>query len=197
MFLNCKKLIQAFEKNNGILTTEMAKENEIDKMFLEEEVKRKNILEYSEGIYLLDDWYADDLYLLQLKYPESIYSHYTAIMLHWLSTDSPFIYHLSFPEDYHLQKLENNIKAYSMNSNEFTDEYITKLDSWHSNFVRVTNLEKTIVDIFRNEKLMTFVIQEMIDDYIDREDKNIKKLIEYAERFNVLEVVKSEILPFI
>lgn len=40
----------------------MAKENEIDKMFLEEEVKRKNILEYSEGIYLLDDWYADDLF---------------------------------------------------------------------------------------------------------------------------------------
>lgn len=48
--MNCKKIIQAFEKNNGILTTEMAKENEIDKMFLEEEVKRKNILEYSEGI---------------------------------------------------------------------------------------------------------------------------------------------------
>ena len=39
--MNCKKLIQAFEKNNGILTTEMAKENEIDKMFLEEEAKKQ------------------------------------------------------------------------------------------------------------------------------------------------------------
>lgn len=192
--MNHLKLIKAFEKNNGILTTEIARENGISKLFLEKEAKRKNIQEYSRGIYLLDDWYADDLYLLQLKYPESIYSHYTAIMLHWLSTDSPFIYHLSFPEDYHLQKLENNIKAYSMNSNEFTDEYITKLDSWHSNFVRVTNLEKTIVDIFRNEKLMTFVIQEMIDDYIDREDKNIKKLIEYAKRFDVMKVIEREIL---
>lgn len=192
--MNYKKTIQAFEKNNGILTTEMAKKNGINKLFLEKEVERKNILKYSEGIFLLDESYYDDLYLLQLKYPESIYSHYTAIMLHWLSTDSPFVYHLSFPEDYSLQELEKNIKAYSMNSNEFIDEYITKLDSWHSNFVRVTNLEKTIVDVFRNEKLMTFVIQEMIDDYINRSDKNIQKLIEYAKRFDVMEVIEREIL---
>jgi hypothetical protein len=41
---------------------------------------------------------------------------------------------------------------------------------------------------------MTFILEEMVDDYIDREDKNIPKLIEYAKQFGVMEVIEREIL---
>lgn len=81
--------------------------------------------------------------------------------------------------------------------NELSEEYIQIIDSWELNPIRVTNLEKTIVDSFREQKLMTFIIQEMIDDYIQRDPKDVRKLIEYAERFGVADVVGREILPFV
>ena len=48
----------------------------------------------------------DDLYDLQVRYPMAIYSHDTAMMLHELTTFSPFVYHLTFPKDCFLENLK-------------------------------------------------------------------------------------------
>lgn len=142
----------------------------------------------------------DDLYDLQVRHPKGIFSHDTAMMLHDLTTFSPFVYHVTFPSGYELSDVdakEQYIRAYYVDENELSEEYIQIIDSWELNPIRVTNLEKTIVDSFREQKLMTFIIQEMIDDYIQRDPKDVRKLIEYAERFGVADVVGREILPFV
>src|SRR5699024_5202773 len=144
------KLTQIFENNNGVLTTKMANEYGINDSTLRKAVERKDIQKYSRGIYFLEDTYFDDLYLLQLKYTKGIYSHETAVMLHWLSTNYPFVYHVSFPRGYHLfNAKEQNIKPYYVEKSELEDEYIETIDSWDSNPLRVTNIEKTIIDILR------------------------------------------------
>lgn len=195
MIFMYSKLVKVFEENNGVLTTEMAEEYGFDQLVLKKAAKENVVKEYSDDIFLLDDRYADDLFLLQLKYPESVYSQYTAIMLHWLSTAYPFFYYFSLPKKYNFFSVpEKYIKPHYVNADELNDEYLEKIDSWHSNQVRVTNLEKTVVDSLRNEKLMTFVLEEMIDNYINREDKNIQRLIEYAKRFDVMEIIEKEVL---
>lgn len=107
------KLIAAFEKNNGILTAEMVNILEINQYILKEAVEQKIIQKYNNEIYLLDESYFDDLYLLQLKYSESVYSHHTAIMLHWLSTDFPFFYHLTLPKKINILLSLKNILNHS------------------------------------------------------------------------------------
>ena len=189
------RLIQVFEENNGILTTRMAEKHGISSFLLKNATDEKRIKAYSEGIYLLDDWYTDDLYLHQLKYPGIVYSHYTAIMLHWLSTATPFFYYFSLPKKHkELSFIEKYMKPHYVNTDELSNEFVMDIDSWDSNVIRVTNLEKTVIDSFNNESLMTFILEEMVDDYIDREDKNIPKLIEYAKQFGVMEVIEREIL---
>lgn len=193
-----QKLMEAFEMHNGILTTELAKKFGINDSTLRKAVERDDIYRYSRGVYLLDDVYEDDLYLLQLRYTKGIFSHDTAMMLHELTTFSPFVYHLTFPKGYHLTDAkERLIEMHYANKSECSEEYIQIIESWESNPLKVTNLEKTIVDTFRYEKLMTFFVQEMIGNYVDRNDKDIQKLIEYAERFGVLDVVEREVLPFV
>lgn len=188
-------LIEIFEENNGISTTKMAYAHGFEQFFLKKAVEERVIKEYSDGIYLLEDWYADDLYLLQLKYPDIVYSHHTAIMLHWLSTDFPFFYYFSLPKEHKdLSFTEKYVKPYYVNADELSNEYVMDIDSWHSNSIRVTNLEKTVVDSLRSEKLMASVLKEMVDDYIHRKDKNIQRLIEYANRFDVMEVIEREVL---
>lgn len=51
-------------------------------------------------------------------------------------------------------------------------------DSWEFNPIRVTNIEKTFIDTFRTEKFLTFILKEMINDYIRRSDKDVQILIE-------------------
>lgn len=81
--------------------------------------------------------------MLQLKYSKGVFSHETAVMLHWLSTNYPFVYHVSFPRGYHLiSAKEQNIKPYYVSANDLTSEYVDVVDSWDSNPLRVTNLEK-------------------------------------------------------
>lgn len=140
----------------------------------------------------------DDLYDLQVRYPMAIYSHDTAMMLHELTTFSPFVYHLTFPKDCFLENpKEQYIEPHYVDEIEIHEKYIQTMDSWEMNPIRVTNLEKTIVDNLRYEKLMTFFIKEMISNYTNREDKNIKRLVDYAKQYKVLDVVEREILPFV
>src|SRR5699024_10686060 len=191
-------LKRAFEENNGILTTEMALGYGIHDSTLRKAVERKDIYRYCREIYLSDNVHEDDLYLLQLRYTKGIYSHDTAMMLHGLTTFSPFVYHVTFPRGYHLSDAsEQLIEVHYADKSELGEEYIQTIYSWESNPIKVTNLEKTIVDTFRYEELMTFFVQEMIGNYVHREDKDIQRLVEYAERFHVLDVVKREVLRFV
>lgn len=195
-----QKLIKAFEMHNGILTTELALKLGISDSTLRRAVERKDIQKYCRGVYFLDDVYFDDLYFMQLKYSKGVYSHETAVMLHTLSTFSPFYFHVSFPRGYHLQSeyaKTQRIRPYYKAESEFGNEYIEVMDSWDSNPIRVTNLEKTMVDMLQHKSPMPGIVDEMINDYIVREDKNIEKLVEYGDQFGVIKIIEERILPFV
>lgn len=195
-----ENLKYAFEQNNGVLTPEMALNYGIHDSTLRKAVERNDIQKYCRGVYFLEDLYYDDLYFMQLKYPKGVYSHETAVMLHTLSTYSPFYFHISFPENYRLgsdKAKEQYIRTYYTPEIERTDEYIEVMDSWDSNPIRVTNLEKTVVDMLRKKVPMPGIVDEMINDYIDRDDTNIQKLVEYGTRFDVINQIEERILPYV
>src|SRR5699024_11239111 len=80
---------------------------------------------------------------------------------------------------------------------ERTDEYIEVMDSWDSNPIKVTNLEKTIIDMLRKKNAMPGIVDEMINDYIDRDDTDIQKLVEYGTRFDVINQIEERMLPYV
>lgn len=193
-------LKHAFDENNGILTPKMALDYGIHDSTLRKAVKRKDIQKYSRGIYYLEDLYYDDLYFMQLKYSTGIYSHETAVMLHDLSTYSPFYFHISFPKKYRLgadKAKKQHIRTYYTSEIERTNEYIEVINSWDSNPIRVTNLEKTVIDMLRKKTPMPGIVDEMINDYIVRDDTNIQRLQKYGVRFGVSNKIEERILPFV
>lgn len=195
-----ENLKNAFEENNGILTPDIALNYGIHDSTLRKAVERKDIQRYSRGIYYLDDLYFDDLYFMQLKYSKGVYSHETAVMLHTLSTYSPFHFNISFPRGYHLPSetaKEQRIQPYYMAESEFDNKFIELMDSWDSNPIRVTNLEKTVIDMLRYKSPMPGIVDEMINDYITRDDKKVSKLVEYGSQFGVMDQIEERILPFI
>jgi len=186
------KLIKPFEEHNGILTSKMANKYGVHDSTLRKAVERGDIQKFSRGIYFLNDASFDDLYMLQLKYPKGVYSHETAVMLHWLSTNYPFVFHISFPRGYHLNNAEEqNIKSYYVSKYNLTDEYVEVMNSWDSNPLRVTNLEKTVIDMLKIQNATPGLVDEMVDDYLNREDKDIERLKVYGKRFNLESVINE------
>ncbi|GGP09142.1 hypothetical protein [Oceanobacillus neutriphilus] len=51
------------------------------------------------------------------------------------------------------------------------DEDIEVIDSWDSNPLRVTNLEKTVVDMLRYKKASPGIVNEMLGDYFRKSNK--------------------------
>ncbi|AYW50390.1 hypothetical protein C7H83_07925 [Tetragenococcus halophilus] len=58
------QLIELFEEYHGILTTQMTKEYGVADSTLRKAVARNDIQKYCRGIYFLDNFYFDDIYML-------------------------------------------------------------------------------------------------------------------------------------
>lgn len=189
------ELRKVFIEHNGVLTTKAAEQAGFHDSTLRKAVLRKDIEKYASGIYFLNESYYDDLFFLQLRYPKGIYSHETAVLLHWLSTNYPFAYHISFPRGYHLVNAKKqNIQPHYRSEQELREEYIEEINSWDGNPLRVTNLEKTIVDMLRSNETTPGLLEEMIEDYLGRKEKNLGRLKQYGQRFKVEKLIEERIL---
>lgn len=190
-----RRVKKVFEENNGILTPKQAVDSGLSKESLRRAHKRGDLLKEERGIYLLDSSYLDDLYITQLKYTKGVFSHETAVMLHSLSTYSPFIYHLTFKKGYHLLNPEkDNIRAhYSI----LEDRGIVEMESWDGNPLKVTDLERTMVEMLKTKAKMPGLMDEIISNYLWNEKKDLEKLKSYAEVLNVSQLVKEKVLTHV
>lgn len=192
------ELTTAFRSNNGILTTAKAKQYGINDSTLRKALERNDIKRYANGIYYLSDSYFDDFYMLQLKYPKGVYSYETAVLLHWLSTNYPFTYHISFPLGFNLRNAEDqNIKPYYLSENELNNDFFQDVKTWDGNIVRVTNLEKTIVDMLRCEDITPGLFDQIVNNYLSRTDKNLERLLTYGNFFNIKNLLEKRVLKSI
>lgn len=192
-----KRVKNIFIEHNGILTLDQAVENGLTKESIRKAHLRGDLIKLEGGIYLLDNSYSDELYTTQLRFSKGVYSHETAVMLHSLSTYSPFVYHLTFPRGYHLTNPEKNyIYSHHMSADKFNIG-IVKMDSWHGNSIFVTDLERTVIDMMNNRKAFPGIVDEMINNYFWTEDKNIDKLKKYANAFGVQKEVEAKVINLV
>ena len=68
------------------------------------------------------------------------------------------------------------------------------MNSWYSIPLRVTNLEKTGIDMLKIQNATPGLVDEMVGDYLSREDKDIERLKVYGKRFNVESIINKIIL---
>ena len=72
------------EKDNGYLITSKAVESGVSKPSVSKYVREHDMEKVAHGIYILDDVWPDELFVLQQRNKNIIYSGYTAIYLNGL-----------------------------------------------------------------------------------------------------------------
>ncbi len=166
---------------------EMAKEHGgISKPTFALFLRKHGYQQVSTGIYCAPDTWLDELYLLQLRCPKTIFSHDTALFLYDLTDREPLAPSVTAKTGYnpsHLTKA--GVKVYTVKSELFELGKTTRTTPF-GNTVATYNPERTICDIVRSRhSIDTQVFQDALKQYTRRRDKNLHQLMDYARQFRV------------
>lgn len=180
------------KKNNGILRTSDALTAGISKFVFARFLDEKQYDKVSHGIYLAPDAWRDEMYLLQLRCPIVICSHDSALFCHDLTDREPLQLTVTVKTGYNPFRIKpDGVKVYTVKSDLY-EMGIMEQTTTFGNKVRVYDIDRTICDIVRSRNSMeTQVFQDALKQYSKRRDKNIPKLMEYAEKFRVDKVMRE------
>ena len=162
---------------NGTITAKQVTECGVHRSVLQELVEAGDLYRYGRGIYVRSDTWEDDFYLLQSKYGRGIYSHDTALYLLGYSDRTPAKYTMTFPKGYNAPSLKQEsivIRRVIPDNYSFG---IIEIKSPSGNPIRIYDLERTLCDIQ--------VVNEAMKRYAASKEKNIHKLMKYAEQLRV------------
>ena len=178
-----KKMLEASE--NGIITSAQVTEAGLRRNTLQQLVKDGEIYRFGRGLYVRSNSWEDDFYLLQKKYGRGIYSHDTALYLLGYSDRTPAKYTMTFPKGYNAPSLKQEtiiVKRVVPENYEFGQ---IQIKSPAGNLIRTYDLERTLCDILRGNGSDIQIITDAMKRYAASGEKNIHKLMQYAERLRV------------
>lgn len=198
--MNIDDIRQIIRKNNGIVSSKEISANNIDSWYLTDMVRKGELERVARGIYL-DPKYDnyDELYLFQLQFSVCIFSHQTALYLHGLTDRYPFFYEVTVYQGYNSWRFKDKVTSYQVKKPRYKVG-ITRVKTEMDNLVYTYDMERTICDLVRDRKNQDpEIFSKAWHYYLNNDDKDIWKLREYAELFNIskqveeiLEVIKYE-----
>lgn len=180
------------KSKNGTFTTSDVSKAGLRRSVLKELLEEGEISRFSRGIYVREDAWEDDFYLLQLQYKRGIYSHNTALYLLGYSSSAPQRYSMTFPQGYNAPSLKQSNLIVKRSVPDNYELGVTEVLSPSGNRIRVYDLERTLCDILRGEGSDLQIINDTMKRYASSKNKNIHQLMQYAEKLRV----KAKVLRY-
>jgi len=187
-----EKLKKILENTDGLIFTKDIVAQGIPKSYLSILAKKGEIERVSQGVYETLDTISDKMYYLQKRKTLLVYSHDTALFLHELSDRDPLTYSVTVPNGYntkHLKKL--GLVVFSVKKDRYNIG-LTTMNTPFGKKVATYNMERTICDMIRSRNKMDIaILTDALKRYFRRRDKNIPRLMEYADIFRVTKLLRN------
>ena len=145
------------------------------------------------------DFIVDPFYLAQYRSSKSIFSHSTALYLHKLSDENPSIITMTVPSDWNTQLLkEKDLYKFYYYKEELWKLGQEEIESPFGHLIKVYNKERTICDsVISIDQIGRDVVLKAIKEYMNNiEERNIDRLYEYAEKFNIKDKLRIYVESF-
>ena len=191
--MDYRKCLEALlDKNEGVLLTKNIVEAGISKQLLSKYLKKGYIERVAQGVYLSNDAFEDDMYVLQARSVKAVFSHETALYLHDLTDRDPLQYTVTLPSGYNATKFKDKGVYVHFIKNDLLNLGVEDGKTPFGRSVRIYNKERTICDIVRNRNVIDpAILNESIRRYLSSKEKNIPKLMQYAEKFRVEKIIRQ------
>lgn len=185
---NKEKVIEFLNNNHGYITTAEFIALGISKPIIQKFLNEGLIERVSYGLYMDNKIFKDEYYILQKKYPLAIFSYNTALHILNLTIRTPMQIDITVPRD---KKVRGNYNIHRV-SEKYYDIGIIEAESPNGNPIKIYNAERCICDMLRTEGEFDLELQNrVLDYYFHSKDKDLDKLLEYAEIFNIYEKVNT------
>lgn len=186
------KIATFIKENNGQITVDDARKLGVDPHLLVDLNNRGQLERVDRGVYVDPAVFEDDMYILQYRFRRGIFFKDSALFLHHMIDRTPDRYQMNFPlgynapaiKQYPVQVYRQNVERYSLG----VEEVLTP--GQHK--VRVYNIERTLCDILRTRDASDAkTIRQAMISYAQRQQKDIGRLIQYADLFKVREKINT------
>ena len=184
---NQEKIEELLQAEDGMLTTAQVTEAGLHRSVIKKLVDDGQIYRYSRGLYVREDAWEDDFYVLQSRYPRGIFSHDTALFLLGYSNRPPFKYEMTFPKGYNAPSIKEQPFLIARHAKPGIYELgVTEVKTPYGNTVRVYDKERSLCDAVRGRGSDAQIINDAMKQYAWSKGKDIYKLHEYAKQLHVL-----------
>ena len=182
------------KKNNGYLFTSDEQVASVSRTYLADFVRDNRMEKVAKGIYIAEDTWPDDLYIMQKCYPRIVFSGETALYLHGLIEREYSEISVSVPYGFSGTRLrEKGVVIHSENP-EIYNLGIAEVITNFGNSVRCHDRERSICDLVKNrEKIEVQNFQSAVKTYMKSKDKDLTTLVRYADMLSV----RDEIMKYI
>ena len=179
-------------KGHGYLQTSIVLENDVSKQTLAKYVKSRGLERAVRGVYITEDVWPDDYYLLFLRNGRIVFSFESALYLHGLMDREPSKTTVTVPEGYNASHIVARGVRVIHAKKDWYEIGISVINTAFGNEVPVYDKERTICDIIRNKnyiEIQTF--QTAIREYMGGKGKNLGNLISYARYLGIEDEVRT------
>lgn len=172
--------------NNGIVTTSQVTDARIPRRCLSAMVDSGIIYRVERGIYALPEVWEDEMYFLQYRFSKGIFSHETALYLHGMTDRTPIRYTMTFPFGYNTGNVKKQGIVAKLSTEETYALGLIEMPSPAGNPIKTYDVERTLCDIVKiRHKADIQVINQAMKTYASSKEKDIAKLISYADQLRV------------
>lgn len=185
-----EQLDALLDATDGAITTEQFAAAGLSGELLRELLDSRELYRIRRGVYVRSCVWGDEMYLLQQRYSRGIYSNETALHLHGFCEQAPQRHTMTFPKGYNTPSLKAENVTIKRILPENYDIGIVEIPSYLGNPLRVYDIERTLCDIVRGSGSELQIVNHAMKQYAASKDRNIDKLMEYAQRLRVKPKVK-------
>lgn len=195
---NYEKILSIMRKNGGCITTKELNSNNINRYFLTKMIEKKQINRISRGYYGLVNYNVDEYYKIISMSEKAVFSMNTALYLHNLSDRTPLIFDITVPYYYGGSLRKNkNVNLYFVNTS-ILDLGKIEIISPFGMKIKVYDKERTVCDIVKNRNHMDIeIFSKAIKKYINSDDKNLNKLMKYAQKLKIENKIREYMEVFL
>lgn len=186
---NLRELIRS--KDGMILTKDVEKAG-IPRQYLAILVQKKELERVAQGVYLTPETFMDEMYCIQVRSGKVVFSAETALYIHDLTDRDPLVYSVTVPRGYSTNRLRETGVVVTTVKEDLYGIGLTTAKTVHGRTIKVYDVERTICDIVRNRnKMDKDMFYVALKRYSARKDKNLNRLMQYAEQFGIEDRVRE------
>lgn len=179
-------------QNHGIVKTAQVLEQGIPKHAFYAYAKKHGFEQVTHGIYISPDAWTDAMYILHLRCAQCVFSHESALLFHDLTDRESSEYTITVKTGYNPTTLKaDGVKVYTIKK-ELHDVGVIMMNTPFGHTVPVYDAERTVCDIIRSRsgiEMQTF--QDALKRYAGRREKDLRRLMRYAQMFHVEKTLRQ------